>query len=100
MKDEQELKLQEDAARGHQAKVVLNNHVYQEAFIAIRAQLFNAFENTKFRDHDERDEAWRKLQAINYIEGYLRRVMESGIKAESTLADRVKQAVRKVTRFR
>jgi hypothetical protein len=96
MQDEQETKLGEAAERGVQARLILNNPLFKEAFVAIRAQLFEQFENTKFTEHALRDEAWRKLQSINYIEGYLSHVMQTGKMAEQTLKERVKSAARKI----
>lgn len=100
MQTEQDLKLGEDAERGIAARDILNNPIYREAFIAIRAQLFGQFEQTKFRQSDERDEAWRKLQAINFIEGYLSRVMQTGKLAEMTLKERVKNTARRMVGLR
>lgn len=96
MKTDNDMRLDEDFERGALAHQVLNNPVYQQAFVAIRAQLFSQFEQTKFRDHDERAECWRKLQAINFIEGQLTHVMQTGQLAERTLADRVKVMARKM----
>lgn len=96
MKTDNDMRLDEDVERGVHAHQVLNNPIYREAMVAIRAQLFSQFEQTKFRDHDERDEAWRKLQAINAIEGHLARVMQTGKLAERTLMDRIKVIGRRV----
>lgn len=98
MKTDNDMRLDEDVERGVLAHQVLNNPIYQQSLIAIRAQLFSQFEQTKFRDRDERDEAWRKLQAINYIEGYLSRVMQTGQLAERTLAECIKAAGKRLLR--
>jgi hypothetical protein len=96
MKPEEELHLQESVNRGAMAVQIVNNPIYKEALISIRAQLFQQFEGTKFKESDLRDEAWRKLQAINYIEHYIEHVMRTGQMAERTLKDKVVSLGRRV----
>lgn len=100
MSTEQELKLNEDLARGVQAERVLTNPIYQEAFVAARAKYFNQFSRSKLGDEDERNDAWRMMRAIDDVEGHLLRVMQTGDMAEKTLAHKVKSTVRKIARMR
>lgn len=92
MKDDKDL--QNDIIRMNSVNQVLNNVEYQKAFIAIKAHLLSEFENTKFKQQEERDEVWRKLQSLNFIERQLTEVMQTGKIAEQTLTDKIK------TRFR
>ena len=79
--------------RGERAKQVLNNEIYKEAFTALRAELYDGFCKTKFKDSDERDEIWRKQQAVDFIENYLKEVMETGEIARQSLLQKTKKVV-------
>ena len=72
--------------RGVLAEQVLNNPIYQEAFIAFRAQLMEGFRGTKFKQNAERDEIWRKMQTVDFLEEYLQEVMETGKMAKESLS--------------
>ncbi len=85
--------LQREKNRGVLARQVLDNEIYREAFGVLRAQLIDGFTQTKFKDSDERDEIWRKMQTVDYIEGHLKEVMETGKIAEATLAQKIKKVV-------
>ena len=88
MKDNKDL--QNDILRMQSVNKVLNNAEYQNAFMMIKAHLLSEFEGTKFKQHEERDEVWRKIQSLNFIEGQLTEVMQTGKIAELTLADKLK----------
>ena len=85
--------LQQEKSRGVRARQVLDNEIYKEAMTALKAELYQGFINTKFRDSDERDEIWRKQQAVEFVESYLQEVMETGKIAEATLAQKLKKVV-------
>jgi len=89
-----ELKDRQELVRGQQANDVLNNPIYQEAFVMIRASLMQQFEKTKFKQIDERNEIWRKMQTVEWVEKHLKQVMQSGTVAEATLAQRGKQFIK------
>lgn len=92
--NENDLRLNEDSDRGKRALLVLNNPVYQEAMIAIRAELMQAFEQTKSDDSKVRDEIWRKMQVIGWFENRLRKVMQTGKLADETLMEKAKRFLR------
>lgn len=83
-------KLQIDASRGVEAEAILNNPIFQEAMVAMRGEILNLFEQTKFKDTEERNELWRKLRTAGWFESYLKRVMQTGQLAEKSLMDKVK----------
>jgi len=85
--------MNQEVNRGERAKQVLHNELYKEAFTALRASLYDGFCHTKFKDSDERDEIWRKQQAVDFIENYLQEVMETGEIARASLAQRAKKVV-------
>ncbi len=81
--------------RAELANQVKENPIYKEAFTMFRAQLMEGFTNTKFKDSAERDEIWRKMQTIQYVQDYLEDVMDTGKLANHTLSmlDRAKQMI-------
>ena len=90
MKDNKDL--QHDVLRMQSVNKILNNVEYQNAFIMIKATLLNEFEGTKFKQQEERDEVWRKLQSLNFIEAQLTEVMQTGKIAQSLL-DKLKTKI-------
>ena len=89
-----DIKDRQESARGQRAAEVLDNPIYQESFIAIRAALMKEFQNTKFKHSDERDEIWRKMQTIDWVEKHLRQVMTSGQVSEQSIVMRGKQLIK------
>jgi len=89
-----DLKDRQELVRGQQASDVLNNPIYQEAFVMIRARLLEEFAKTKFRQTEERDEIWRKMRTVEWVEKHFKQVMQSGSVAEATLAQRGKQFIK------
>lgn len=85
---------EKEAERGRYAREVLDNCVYKEAYVMLRAKLFEEFQKTKFKDSAERDEIWRKLQVVDYIENYMVKVMQSGKIAEETLLQKTKKVLK------
>lgn len=86
-----DLNLDAQIRRKAMADDVVNNPIYLEAITAMKGELYAAFAKTGWKDSAERDEIWRKQQAINWFENYLRQVMDSGRLAEKTLAEKVKR---------
>jgi len=89
-----DLKDRQELVRGQQANDVLNNPIYQEAFVMIRARLMEEFQKTKFKQEDERNEIWRKMQTVEWVEKHFKQVMQSGQVAEATIAQRGKQFIK------
>lgn len=89
--NDNDLALDSQIRRKAMAEDVVNNPVYLEAITAMKGELYAAFSKTKWNDSAERDEIWRKQQAIDWFENYLRQVMDTGRLAEHTLASRVKK---------
>ena len=69
---------EDEVRRGNLASQVLSNPVYTEAMLVMRAELVDKFQKTRFKERDERDELWRKLQTLEGIESYINRVMTTG----------------------
>ena len=88
-----ELQLKEEKQRGANAKMVLGNKEYQNAFLLIRAKMLSDLENTSFKESAERDEIWRKMQTLRWLEATLEQVISDGKLAEHSLASRLKQVI-------
>lgn len=86
--------LKEKVAEGKNADDFVSNPRYQKAKVMIRADLFNQFESTKSPDSGDRDEIWRKLQSLKFIENSLERAIRDGKIAEKTLGEKIKGALR------
>lgn len=88
MKDEAQLK--EAIAAGKDADQWLNHPTYKHVLTLIKAELLGAFEQTKFKDVDDREEIWRKLQSINSITQRMERIVRDGAQAERTLLQKIR----------
>lgn len=81
-------------ARAAKARQVVDNVEYRRAIMTMKADLISKFEKTKFKETDERDEIWRKIQAINWLDKTLEHVMRTGQLAEKTLLQRIKDRLK------
>ena len=88
-----EINLNNEVNRGELARQVTDNPVYREAFIMMNAQLMSDFQDTKFKQQDERDEIWRKMQTLNRFESFFEQLMENGKFADATLRQKLKKVV-------
>ena len=75
---ERELHLEENIKRAKEAETILNNALFLEALTAIRAELYENFTKTKFKDDEERKEIWRKQQSIDWLEKYFVNISNTG----------------------
>ena len=64
--------------RAESARMVIENPIYQEAWIAIRTDLFNDFIKTAFEDKDKRDEIWLQMNSIDRLEKQFKYFMNTG----------------------
>lgn len=69
---------EEEVRRGQEAAIVINNPLYQEAMIAMRAQMFDQFTKTTFAQSEERDEIWRTMRCLGGLQTQLEAVMTTG----------------------
>lgn len=72
----------EDLQRGQQAKDLLNNPLYTEAFTEVRKELVNRLLNTEYEEADERDGYYMAIKAVELIEQYVESVLTTGKFAE------------------
>lgn len=70
--------LAHDVELGAEANSLLSNELFKMAFISIKADLVNGFEDTSSDQSSERDEIWRKLQSLNWLQDKLTNWVQSG----------------------
>ena len=84
MNEEQLRQAQSDMNRAELARQVQQNPAYVQAITAIRASLFEKFSATNFSQSQERDEVWRKMQVVDWLERELADTMKNGRVAQET----------------
>ena len=89
MTPEDASKREQEVFRGQQAKQVVDNPIYKEAFILIKAQLLSGFEATGADQDEERREIWRTIKNLNKLEDQIKFVMETGEMAKKSLMKKV-----------
>jgi phage portal protein BeeE len=90
MSDDHKLKAQ--VADGQDAEELINK--LSPSFTAIRADLYRSFTKTKFKDSEDRDEVWRKVQSLDWLENNIKRRIRNGENANKTLLQRMKDKFR------
>lgn len=96
MTEEQQVQqASEDIKRAELARQVLNNPIFQESFSLFREACMTRFAKTKFEESKEREEIWRKLQTLDFVENNLRSLIETGEFARETISflERAKKTV-------
>lgn len=83
--------LNEQVLEGKNAEDFVGNPRYQKAKVMIRANLFREFEKSGYKESDVRDEIWRKLQALSFIENNLEKAIRDGEMAQKSLLARIKE---------
>lgn len=86
-------KLKEQITRGQQAKEWLEHPLFRSAIIEIKADLFSAFEKSKYKDRDDREEVWRGIKNLNAIVAKIERHIRDGDTAQKTLLQRIKEKI-------
>lgn len=81
-------------AEGQGAKEWLEHPNFRHAITLQKADLLSAFEKTKFKDKEEREEIWRKVQALNSIVSLLERQIRDASNAEQSLFEKFKERFR------
>ena len=74
-------------ANGQGADEWLNHAAFKNVITLMKAEYISQFEQTKFKQNEEREELWRKMQALNGIVNRMERMIRDGEKANKTLLD-------------
>jgi hypothetical protein len=74
-----------DISRAHRASELLSNPLYTEAIVAMKAAMFEQFNDTKLVDADQRHELWQRMQLMKQFQGRFESIVKQGTRAEQTL---------------
>jgi hypothetical protein len=74
-----------DISRAHRASELLDNPLYIEAVTAMRAAMFEQFNDTKLIDEGQRHELWQRMQLMKQFQGRFESIIKQGSKAQDTL---------------
>ena len=69
---------EQERIRANEAQQLLDTPMFKEAVTALRADLFQKFQDTKWYESKSRTEVWRKMQTVDAIEKYLQRIVTTG----------------------
>jgi hypothetical protein len=93
MTPEQEIK------RGAEAELVLNNHIYKEAFDMVEKGLVQAILSSALGDEKTHNKIAISMQLLHQIQNALKTTMQSGkmakIQVNETVGDKVKKFIRR-----
>ena len=75
-------KKSEDVRRADDARQLLDNPLFQEAFATIRKELIEHLLNTRVAEEVERDRLYITIKALDLVEQHIKSVFETGKLAE------------------
>jgi hypothetical protein len=76
---------EQEARRGDQAKRILEDEIYREAYDTIRKEIFDQWQSSPARDAEGREKLWLTLKILDRVNTHFVSVMESGKLARSRL---------------
>jgi len=76
---------EQERIRANEAQQLLENRMFNEAFTALKADLFEKFQRTNFAQDEERKETWRTLKNLNNLETYLSKIVTTGKLSENNV---------------
>jgi hypothetical protein len=82
---EDEGKRNDEVTRGNQAKVLLNDELYQEAFTTVRATYMDAWDKTALAESQKREHIWMMVATIDDVRKHIETVMVTGEFAQEQL---------------
>jgi hypothetical protein len=72
----------EELRRADEAKRLLDNPLFKEAFTTIREELIKHLLNTRVAEEVERDRLYITIKALDLVEQHIQSVLETGKLAE------------------
>ena len=72
----------EELRRADEAKRLLDNPLFKEAFKTIREELIKHLLNTRIAEELERDRLYITIKALDLVEQHIKSVLETGTLAE------------------
>ena len=73
----------EELRRADEAKRLLDNPLFKEAFITIKEELIKHLLNTRVAEEVERDRLYITIKALDLVEQHIQSVFETGKLAEN-----------------
>ena len=73
----------EELRRAEEAKRLLDNPLFKEAFTTIREELIRHLLNTRVAEEVERDRLYITIKALDLVKQHIQSVLETGKLAES-----------------
>jgi|TARA_Y100000296_G_scaffold38796_1_gene44861 hypothetical protein len=67
-----------DKQREEQAKRLLNDPMYNEAFDSLGESIFNTWANSSVNDVDSREQCWLSLRLLERLRLHLTSIVETG----------------------
>ena len=79
---------QDEMNRGEQARRIVEDPLFAEAFAQIERECFDAWKGSGWKDADKREALYRQLKALGEVRTRLTAVMEGG-KVARSLAEKL-----------
>jgi hypothetical protein len=90
---DEEKRLKTIIAQGQGADQWLNHPSFKHVITLMKAEYIAQFEQTKFKDAEEREELWRKMQALTGIVNRMEKMIRRGEEANKSLLQRMKEKI-------
>jgi hypothetical protein len=93
------MKLEQRLYNGDQARLVLENEVFQQVFADYKAEITEQWTKSPARDMEGREKLWLMLSMLNKLEAMLKTTLDTGklaqldLEHQRTLAQRLKASV-------
>lgn len=82
-----------EIARGERANQLLSDPLLSEAFEIVEQELVNQWQNSPARDAEGREKLFLTLKCLHRAKAHLTSVLETGVMAKATLAQRAGQTL-------
>ena len=90
----------EEVRRGTQARAILDNPLWIEAWTELEGRLLKEWREAPAEDVEGREVLWLMLKIAERVQGHIKTVLETGQMAEMQIADLRKQRERRDGRAR
>jgi len=78
----------QERERGHQAKLIVEHHLWAESWEKLDALLMNSWRNSRPGDAERRENIYLQLDAARVARKYIEEIMVTGQLAEMQLQER------------
>ena len=82
---EDEGKRNDEVTRGEQAKLILENPLFKEAWEVVKSRYMNAWENSPIKDFHSRERLFMLVAGLNDIRQHVEEVLITGKMAQKQL---------------